>query len=469
MPQARALQSRSATEKIGLPPPKRGWAVALLSFVLLLMGAGAVGGLGWLALKLILNPLALSWLNQQFPTSRSLSVYGLGQAQTLTTIRTATEREGKRIGTPITLGTNRSFADPRSRVVDLLLPVLVDRPSCQKPCDQIVELRLYQSAPAEIQTAGEPRYFLVNRLPIVGPEESFVIAPIVDAQSPSQGTPNPLPLTDLHRFNDPVPSKGVWLSLSGQRLRANVPLRYGRVLYYNRDRLRLSALLDWTSTAVEEPIWQEVTGGGEPELIINQTNGMEPRFKIYQVKTASGSPSPFQLEPISLMEPALDRPGYAEALQFARSGLWSTSLQTLRSIRQRNSGKLWTEAAQAQMALVDWHARVTRAQAGQAWASPGQQVLVYLIDGRWTTALDEFSVHPDVQETVALLRADSGRLQSRIEAILRVNPTNREVRTWAALLMAAKQGQRDAIAWLRKQPKVTAAELAQTQQLINRW
>jgi len=41
-------------------------------------------------------------------------------------------------------------------------------------------------------------------------------------------------------------------------------------------------MLPWTTTGLV-PQWQ-VTGGGFPELVVNQTVDLEPQLRVYQVK-----------------------------------------------------------------------------------------------------------------------------------------------------------------------------------------
>ncbi len=218
-------------------------------------------------------------------------------------------------------------------------------------------------------------------------------------------------------------------------------------------------------------LWQELTGKGLPELIINQTVGMDPQFKVYQVKPRSFLPDPVQLEPVSLADPALDSPVYSKALLLARNGLWSTGWEWLQSYKQRNGGKggNWSASAQAQVDLVHLHAQITKTQADQSWASPNQQVLANLMDGRWTRALKVFEDSPENgQETAALLKADSGQIQNRLQATLQADPGQADVKAWNALLIAAQRGNAAAIAWVKKQPKTTTAEIARISRLIKR-
>jgi hypothetical protein len=72
----------------------------------------------------------------------------------------------------------------------------------------------------------------------------------------------------------------------------------------------------------------------------------------------------------------------------------------------------WSTAAQAQMDLIRLHAQLTKSQAEETWASPSQEVLADLIDGRWGKALQVFQASSleNTQEIATLLAADSGRL-----------------------------------------------------------
>jgi hypothetical protein len=96
-------------------------------------------------------------------------------------------------------------------------------------------------------------------------------------------------------------------------------------------------------------------------------------------------------------------------------------------------------------------------------------VLANLVDGRWQRALTIFTANAENSvETAAVLKADSGRLQNRVDAALRVSPTQADARSWGALLIAAQQGRNAAIAWLKKQPKMTTQERNRITALIQR-
>ncbi len=449
------------------PKPKvKGWRVAS-AIALLVLLSGCLVGSGWLALHLIVNPQSSGWVSQWFPGW--LPSKGAERPpKTLHGIRAELRSQGKTTGELLELGKNVSFMDDRTPATDLLLPVLEPRSNCQTDCDQIVELRLYQTAIDGKSAASEPLYSLVDHLAIAGPEESFAIAPLVDAQSDNQGSTRSLPLTRVTRSDLPA-AQGIWLTLSGKRDRGNETLAYGQIIHYHPSRFHLGKKLQWTSPAGETPIWKEVTNGGTPELIVNHTLGMEPQFEIYQIKPFNFLPSPVQLESISIADPALAQSNYQSALLLARAGLWSTSLKWLESLKGKLPTKDWSSTAQAQFDLIRWHAQITQIQAESSWASPSQQVLVNLIDGRWERALQVFQASVVAShETADVLKADAGRLDNRIKAFRQTGSDKLEVKTWGALLIAAQKGQTAAIAWLKKLPKVTAAEVAQITALTKR-
>ena len=440
------------------------WAIAVILFAV-----GCIVGSGWLGVQLIVNPQRLIWINQILPDWIPIPVTGLQPPKTFSEIRQALEQTGRIPGELLPLGQNISVLDQNSTVSDVLLPVLKTQPNCQIRCETIVELRVYQSTLARSKQGNwEPYYQLVNQQAIAGPEESFVIAPLVDAQSANQGSPRSLPLTDLKPVGLVPSLGGVWLNVQGEWARGDGTVLYGQIFHYNPQRFHLAMMLAWSSPAEKEPIWQEITGGGPPELVVDQTVGMEPQFRVYQVQSVQFLPNPMQLQPIFLYESAIANRTYDNALLLARSGLWSTAEQWMTSLKGK-SGKAWSALAQAQLDLMQLHASVTRTQAEQSWASPTQQMLASLIDGRWARALQMFEASVEnSREMAGLLRANAMRLQDRVETVLRLSPAQLEPKAWGALLIAAQQDQTSAIAWARKQPKTTPANIARIAALLKR-
>lgn len=410
----------------------------------------------------MINPQQLVWLNQWVPGLVPQSLGSWSVPQTMPQIQAALQNVGRSAGEPIRLGPNRSGIDQRP-VVDWLLPIYQRSPNCQTDCNTIVEVRVYQAADRQVT----PSYQLVSQLAIAGLEESFVLAPMIDARAANQGSSRALPLTQLKHFTGTIPQLGIWLALQGRLQRSMGEALYGQILYYNPARLHLSTKLAWSSPAQQEPQWVNITGNPSPELVVNQTTGLEPQFTVYQVKPLKFIDSPVQLEPISLAPNVLPHPRYQTALMLARSGLWTPSSQWLKPLKAQ--GIPWSPIAQAQLDVIAYHARITQQQANQSWASPGQQILAYLINGNWERGLEVFeSSVAASQETAELLRADRGQLADRIKAGLRADPKRRPIKLWGVLLQAAQRDQKTALAWLRQQAHSTQEDIDRATRLSQR-
>jgi hypothetical protein len=464
----RRLVSKS---KPSVTAVRQNWVTSLLWMTVLLSGAGLVTGGVWLSLQLFINPDAISWVNYLLPEWAKIPLVNPDQPQTITQIRANLSKLGQIPGELLTLETNAQTLQPTS----VLLPILSSQPNCQINCQQIVELRVYDltsTGDGQKPQKGEVYYQLVTQVPVEGPEESFVIAPLLNGEISDNGSSRPLPLTQLGRFEGTTPTAGVWFYLRGQRLQGANALTYGQIVHYNPSRSYLSLMLPWTSPTGQAPQWQQVTGSGSPELVVNQTIDLEPQLRVYQVKPAEFFLNPIQLELISLAEPALNNPAYQRAILIARTGLWSPAWKWLQFIKQQRqlNRQPWSAQAQAQMDLIELYAQLTKSQAEKTWASPSQEVLADLIDGRWGKGLQVFqgSSLENTQEIATLLAADSGRVWNRVEVALRMNPERPEVKAWGALIVGAKEGRRSAIAWLKQQPKTTPATITYIQKLLKR-
>jgi hypothetical protein len=463
-------QPHKSAVKIGTAPRQANrnqLLQALGAIALVSMAAGAIGGTGWLGIQMIVNPQSLSWINRILPGWIPTSSVQTA-AKTLPQIRAELRRAGQHSLELIPLGTSANILDYKSSATDWLMPIQQAAPNCQQDCDRLVELRLYQQDSQSSHPLQAPSYHLLTRMELTGLEENFVIAPLVDANSAVQGSSRVLPLTQVVRYEGTVPPQGVWLNLSGRENSGGDTIAYGQILHYTPKRHHLGVKLQWTSPVGEAPVWKKITNSPNPELLINQSVGMEPQFEMYQVKPLNFAPSPVQLQPVSLAEPALKSVRFANALRLGQGRLWSTSLQWLNSLKQEIAPKDWTADAQAQMDLIRWHAQATATQAEGSWASPSQQVLANLIDGRWERALTVFEASQEArQEVAALLKADTGRLENRMKSALAVGSDKTAIKTWMAMLVAAQKGKNRAIAWLRTQPKVSPEELANHSVFIN--
>ncbi len=432
---------------------KRGsWVASLFVFIALLGSATLVLGGAWLSMIVIFDPGKISWVNQHLPQWAQLPDQNQ-QPQTFAQIRSSLSKQSQSAGEPI----------PVENDV-ILLPILKQRDSCNSDCQQIVELRLYQPAQFPPKGITEKTYQLASELPISGPEESFVIAPLVNNDSDSAGSNTPLPLTEVQKYEGKIPAPGIWFYLKGQRQQGSNAIAYGYILHYNSEHTHLELLSPWTSTTGKIPQWRQLPNK-TPLLVVDQTVGLEPQLRVYQVKAVKLFLSTVELTPISLTEPALKDPAYQQALSIARSGLWTPANKWLQFIKQKH-GKI--PAAEAQMELIRLHSQLTQAQADKSWASPGQQVLADLIDGRWEKALEVFTASPEnTQEVVPLLKADSGRLWHRVEAALKVKPDRLEVKAWGALILGAQQGEPKAKSWVEEK-KNTPENITYIQTLLKR-
>ncbi|AFZ28743.1 hypothetical protein Glo7428_0128 [Gloeocapsa sp. PCC 7428] len=435
---------------------KRNWVGTLIGITVLLSAGGVVASGAWLSYILFFNPNAIASLNQFLPPWAQLPS-SQEPTQTLTQITAELSRQGKIAGEPLPLEVNAN-----SQPASVILPV--------RSQNQIVELRVYRITDARNllnQPSREVHYQFITQVDVTGPEESFVVAPLINPETADTSSNRPLPVTELRRFDNTTPTQGMWFYLWGQRQRGHA-IAYGQIVHYNPDRSYLSLMLPWTSPT--QPQWQQAIAGGSPELVIDQSVDLEPRLQVYQVKSANFIFDPLQLEPISIAEPALDSRDYQNALLIAQSGLWTPAEKWLQFIKQqRQKRQAWSSAAQAQLDFIRLHAKKAQKQANQTWASPSQQVLTLLIDGRWGEALKVFQASPtNTQEIATLLETDNGRIGNRVEVALRVNPNRTEVKAWGALLKGAQESRRSAIAWLKQQPQTTAADVAYIQRFLKR-
>lgn len=466
-------KSRSQTPRTPAPATRYPWKrlIANLTALSILGGCAALMGSGaWLSYQLIVDPNGNKWITRFVPEWSRLPLATRDAIQTLDQIKSSVRKLGFVTGEPLPLPVDKSGD---YSVSDLLLPVMVERnvnaaTVCKNPCRQIVELRVYKRVQIPDRDSDTVQYFqLVSSVNIEGPAESFVIASL-DSNSDNQASNQSLPLTELRRFDGKPPESGIWFNVSGQLVRGDKKIPYGQVVRYNPSQNHLISLLDWTSAAGQPPNWQQIVKGSNPQLAIDQTVGLEPLFTIYQIGSRKFLPNPVQLNPISLEEFALNDETYKNGLRLAKSGLWSPALNVMR-IAKGKADQNWPAVAQAQLDTIEFHAKITRAQAIASWASPGQQVLAELIDGRWSEALQVFEADPSNSHEIAkTLKNDSGRLFNRVDAALRVNSSDADVKAWGALIVAAQDGVREAMNWLDGLSDTDSETRARIRNLVNK-
>jgi hypothetical protein len=430
------------------PVPRRGVKSLLLTLLLLVgMGAAVIEGT-WLAVQFMINPGSVPWLSWLLPEGHRAP---LSRYQTLAEIQAEASEMGLVAGTGLPL-------TPRAEG-ELLIPILATHPQCHNAsgCEHIVELRVYRPVLPYAGTHREEME-LVDRLGVTGPKESFVVAPLATNTATSPGTTRPLPLTAVSIMPG-APAPEVWLNVSGEWSRGSDRATYGQLIHYVPKQHRLYPLIPWTSPAREAPVWQQITGSEAVELVVNETVGLEPDFRIYQPKPTTSATAPVQLIEISLAKSVLENRTYENGRTLAQHGLWSPALRLMQTAKQQDDR--WSTATQAQLDLIALHAKVTQAQAERQWANPSQELLANLIDGRWTKALELLQAAlADGYELDDLLTANGDRLWERVGVSLGVNANQPDVQAWGTLVLFGRQGRTAAIAWLQQRNSTIASLVA---------
>ncbi|MGF1604176.1 MAG: hypothetical protein ACFCU8_19595 [Thermosynechococcaceae cyanobacterium] len=447
------------------PAPKRlsltlgPWLAAIT-----ILGMGStVAALAWLGWEAIINPDVAFWMNRFLPTA--VTTPSSNQPRTLAQIQQRLRTPDQRPGEPIVLTADFNFNSSLQAANDLLIPV--SRQSCAgQPCQQLTDLYIYRSLqlPYPLRLfQGERYYHQLDRLTVEGPTESDLIKLVQHSDLVARS--HPLPLTTLQPY-EPAPHPGVWLKMSGLKTIGSATSAYGQILYFHPNEGRLGLLLNWASPAGAFPVWQQVIAGGQPELFIDQSVGLEPQFGVYQTLPADNGG--LQLRPILLNQPAFKHPVYSQGLALARSGLWKPAQNLLLTVK-KNQPQRWSAPAQAQLTLIDLHAKVTEARAREAASNPIQSIVAYTINGDWGKAIAVFEdkkTRPD--EVQAMLGSDSGRLMERVEATLAVQPHQKDAIAWGAMVIHVQEGPAAAFAWTRQKTAAHSSTLKKVQQLLQR-
>jgi hypothetical protein len=444
-----------------IPQKKQSQPVSLTPFtrlslaVLLVIGTVAIAGALWLSIQYLINPDVAFWADSSVLGQRSVSNAQAEQPKSIAKIEDGLRQDGFQAGPQLTLKTQFGFPRGMNTPETLLIPVFPT--ACTSGNCSITELRQYQALrlPFLIRLfQAQPLFRLVQRISIQGPSESDLVSL---EQNPllSGGSEQSLPITQMERY-DLAPNPGVWIRLTGIRSQGSGTSTYGQIFHYSPDRDRLRLMLNWLSPPGDFPRWQEVTGNTQPELVINQTIGNEPQYQVYQLKTTNGEAS--QLQPVALDNLVLSDLNYQSGLRLARSGLWSDALEFLN--RAKGAVPEWKAEAQAQLDVVQLHAKITQFQAAQPSSSNAQRVLAYLVNGSWKPALQVFQSDKAASlEVKEMLAADSGRLRNRVKTALEIQPGNAEAIAWGALLKQASSPTVQAIAWAQQQPQSTSTSL----------
>lgn len=412
---------------------------------LLLAGAGTLVGMSlWTSAVLILRPHPPPWLARVWPGG--LRSWQELPAQTLAEIDAELAAQQQSRGRSLVLSAK---GDRRVAAELTLIPIFETRPSCTRNCEAIVELRLYRRQRSQPTSAPLQ---LLDQLEVRGPTEADVLKSLAQTAADNLGSTYELPLNALKSLQEPgLP--GSWLTLTGRWQGQGSPLLYGQIVYVNPQTREITSLLNWQSPPGRLPTWHNVDQAGLPELLVNQSYGLEPRFQLFRVANIQAVGANTRLQEISLIPLSIQEKNqaiaYQNALFLAQRGLWSDAQTRLYELKSQ-LGAEWTPNLEQQLQLVALHSRFSATQAEREWSQPSQKLLALLLDGQWQTALGHVMTEQTrfSQAVLPLLKRDSSRVWPRLTATLELNPNQKEARFWNALLLMAKEDKAAALKWL---------------------
>ncbi len=430
--------------KLSLPPV--GSAVkSLLSHLLPLIALAGFGGIvvgaGGLGLQFIVEPKSIAWLNDYLPENLQVPLADWDRPHTLEEIKTKTEKGDSKLGEWIELPNG-----------DRLVSVSQPRYNCISRCDRITELRIYRTAKAHGPKKDLPHYRMIAQVGVPSANDRVILESLQAGNNAGLEVEDDLPLETLETLEAPQPNSGTWLNLYGKRTQGDNAVTYGQLFHYDSDRAKLTALIQWASPASTPLQWQPLNSSSKtPDLLIDHSIGLEPRFRFYSLSNLNGTP---ELKLISLTQPAIKNSEFQQALKLAQVGLWSIAADRLKQIKTqiKTDGGDWSLTAQAQTDLIQYHAKATQAQTKQNWTNATQQVLAQLLDGQWKRAIESLEKDPtaniEVREGIAL---EVPRLWKRVTTALQDDPSNPHLQAWMARLTIDRDGKAKAIAWINQQ------------------
>jgi len=420
--------------------------------------------LGWLiatgALYLF-NPLSISWLaSSEAPAFYPNTLWNLPKS-----IKQIQEELGR---SQLKLGENYNL-----QTGETIYTVL------ETETQNIREIRLYQT----IRDGGTEKLLLVSTTTIAGIDEYFVRSPLFKYATYAiperlQPSRNRLPLKKLALIDNPPPQigdqignqkSGIWFTASG-----NVDgIAYGRIYYFGTidKRSRLMELDIWTSAAGELPKWRNILSANpnSRQLVINQTQGFEPMFVVFQPEEAiASSINRIQLRQINLNEAKNQPKAYQDALVMASVGLWSPALGKFNLMvdELRSQKKTLSPFLQEQYDLIALHAKITSERADNPNVNLGEKALINIIDGRWTEALAIANDPSYKGDKIAeMLEKYHPHIWSRVITMLTFTGAT-EIKLWGGLVVLQRNGLRRAENWLREQ-KVDGKDFNQLLQRLD--
>jgi hypothetical protein len=425
--------------KFSLPPIGSSFK-SLMSHLLPLMALAGFGGMvvgtGALGYQFIMEPKSIAWLNDYLPDHLQIPLSPWDRPHTLEDIKKNLEKGDLKLGEWIELSGG-----------DRMTTVSQPRFNCISACDRIIELRIYRRSKAHGPKRNLPHFRMIAQVSIPSSDDRVILDSLQAANTAGLEIEEDLPLDTLEKLETPENQKGIWLNLLGKRNQGDHSVSYGQLFHYDSDRAKLTALIQWASPATMPLQWKKITGKDNPQLLIDHTIGLEPRFQLYNLAKTNGTP---ELTVISLAKPALKNSEFQQAINLAQVGLWSIAADRLKAIK--SGGRTWSTAAQAQFDLITYHAKISQAQTQQTWNNPTQLIVAQLLDGQWQKAIEV--VTKDSQNAIEIregIASEMPRFWKRLNVAIQDDPGNPYLQAWIARMKLDRDGKTKAITWLNQQ------------------
>ncbi len=425
----------------------------IISRMILILIFCSAGGIivtgGWLAVQLIFHPEQVTWLNPYLPKWSRFSGVENKTDQSLKNIENQLSQKG------FSLGEKKLFIDDENQEY-ALIPIIKNNVQCKLSCEEIVGIKVY----IIIDNDQEQKYYRL--------QSEINLNSYMDEDSKS------LPLTKLIKFDDHAPDTGIWLNVYGQ-VQDKKTSSYGKIIHYNLKENNLAVILDWHNKNDDLPYWQQVTGDQTPELIISQELGLEPNLQVFQLKSSSFVPNPYQLEEIFISQISIleDKnkeekekyeKDYQNGVLLAQNGLWKSAYMVLNSLKTTS---IWNGETQSQLDLIKLHADVTESQEYRAWTNVSDQMMANLINCSWSNAILTFQSANIEQKSaiVKIFKDDGYNMSKKIELALQINPNDENLQTLYIMILTSKSGYKKAMSWLDSQKENSAETKKKIQDL----
>ncbi len=407
------------------------------------------------------NPDVTFWINQFAPGNLNRKIPAADQPKTVDEILAQLKRHNKAAGDPLVLDAEFSFYASLDSATMIAIPIRSERrdSTCPQGCQVIQEIQVYRALelPKLIRLLQRQRRFRrVNRLLVGGPSEQDLnrLVRSLTQRGSSEGSTSPMAISDFKI--EETEDKNRWIILSGLKAKGYATASFGQILHINPKQTQLNVMLNWVSPSGQFPVWQDLTGDGQAEIVIDQSIELEPSFSVYEIQRAPNGA--LWVTPIGLSKAAIATQPYQNALKLAKSGLWVQALNQLEPMRH---SKEWSSTAQAQYEFIKLHAETLHADDNLAFSDPVAEIQRLLIQGAWREAQVKLMASRDILEAVrVVLVSDNGQISDRIQTAAQVGSDKDAAMDWGIIYHHAKGGKAQAEQWINTHHPAHKSRLA---------